>query len=162
MNTKKLRAAAAVCLIFTSLWLVFMILYTVNTGVIDTFEEAIASVIEPEILFYLSYTNAVFVTVTASIFFVYLYHYCKPFNAEWSLVGLIFVPVYGLLNLVVYVSQITVIPRLTALMSDTQYSQAYTVIAGQFVQGWSGSVLSVLNQLAYAVLGIPSSSLEFC
>ncbi|MFZ5946073.1 MAG: TetR/AcrR family transcriptional regulator [Bacillota bacterium] len=39
---------------------------------------------------------------------------------------------------------------------DPKYSEVYRVILGQFIQGWSGSAVSVFNQLAYAILGIPS------
>lgn len=156
MNLKKLLAATAACLLFSCLWLVLMILSVMKTGNISTFEEAIASVTAPGALFYLSYLNAVFVTVSVTIFFVYLYYCCKPFNPEWSLAGLIFIPVYCLLNLIVYVLQITVIPRLADLMSNSPYPQSYEVILGQLVQGWPGSAISVLNQLAYAVLGISS------
>lgn len=156
MIIKKLWDSATLCLITTSLWLVLMIVSISNTGAIITIEEAIGSVMNPGILFYLSYINAVFVTITATVFFVYLYSYCKSLNSEWSLMGMVFVPVYCILNLLVYFSQIAVIPRLISLMNTQQHSEVYIAILGQFIQGWSGSAVSVMNQLAYAVLGIPS------
>lgn len=156
MKTNKLWVSATICLIFTCLWLVFMILSVASTGSINTFEEAISMAAKPGVLFYLSYINAALVTVTATVFFVSLYQYHKQFYTEWSLVGFVFVPVYCTLNLLVYISQFTIIPRLTVQLHDDQYSQAYEVLLGQLIQSWSGSAISVLNQLAYAVLGIPS------
>ena len=43
MNTKKLFFAAIACFIFTFLWVILMILYTSQTGTINTFEQAIES-----------------------------------------------------------------------------------------------------------------------
>lgn len=156
MKTKKLWFSAVLCLIFTVLWLILMILSVSKTGSISSFEQAISSVMNTGILFKISYINAVFVTITATVFFTCLYYYCKSLNAEWSLIGLLFVPIYSILNLFVYFSQITIIPRLITLMDGSKYSEIYKVILGQFVQGWAGSAISVLNQLAYGILGIPS------
>lgn len=154
--TKKLRASAILCLVFTVLWLILMIVSVSKTGSIITFEQAIDSVMNTGVLFYLTYINAVFVTITATIFFVHLYYYCRSLNVEWSLIGFAFIPIYSILNLFVYFSQIAVVPRLISLMNTSEFHEAYKVFLGQFVQGWPGSIISVLNQLAYAVLGIPS------
>ncbi len=156
MNTKNLRNSALVCLVFTVLWMVLMILSISNTGPVRTLEQAINSAANAGILFRITYINAVFVTVTAAVFFICLYCRCKPLNDHWSFAGLIFVPVYCVLNLLVYFSQIAVVPRLVALMESSGYPEVYQAMLGQFVQSWSGSAISAVNQLAYAVLGIPS------
>jgi len=156
MKTNKLWVSGLLCLLFTVLWLILMILSVSMTGPVNSFEQAVSSVVDTGILFQLSYINAVFVTITTTIFFVFLYNYCNSLDKDWSLIGFIFIPVYCILNLIVYFSQITVIPRLIALMNEPKYSEAYQVILGQFIQGWSGSAVSVFNQLAYAILGIPS------
>lgn len=156
MNAKKLWFSALSCLIFTVLWLTLMILSASKTGSISTFEQAIDFVMKAGILFQLSYINAVFVTVTITIFFTCLYYYYKPLHAEWSLIGYVFIPIYSVLNLLVYFSQISVVSRLITLMNTSKYPEVYRVVLGQFVQGWSGSTISVVNQLAYAILAIPS------
>jgi hypothetical protein len=44
-----------------------------------------------------------------------LYLQCRPAAREWSLIGLVFVPVYCLLNLIAYLSQIALVPGLVQL-----------------------------------------------
>lgn len=156
MKTNKLWVAALLCMLFTILWLILMILSILKTGSIRTIDQAINSVMKTGLLFHFSYINAVFVTITVTIFLICLFDYCKYLNLQWSLIGIIFVPIYSILNLFVYFSQITIIPRLITLMNISQNPDVYRVILGQFVQGWSGSAIAVTNQLAYAILGIPS------
>ena len=87
---------------------------------------------------------------------VCLYDYCKSLNAPGALIGIAFVPIYGTLNLFVYFSQITIIPRLLKLMNMSANPDVYAILLGQFIQGWPGSAIAVTNQVAYAILGIPS------
>jgi hypothetical protein len=54
------------------------------------------------------------------------------------------------LNLFAYMSQITIMPRLAALQPRPD------VLLAQMIQAWPGSTVSVVNNLGYAVLGIPS------
>lgn len=156
MVANKLRGSALILLVFTVFWLVLMILSVSKTGPITNLDEAIDSVANTGFIYPLTYINAVFITIVATIFFVYLYLYCKPMNADWALIGLIFVPIYSVLNLIVYFSQITVVPQLLSLMDTTESSEIYRVLVGQFVQGWSSSIISAFNQIAYAILAIPS------
>jgi len=116
-----------------------MIILAAKTGPISTFEQAINSVMNVGILFQLNYINAVLITITATIFFACLYDYCKSLNAQCSLNGVTFVPIYSTINLFVYFSQIAIIPRLLTLMKICASPDVYTVILGQFVQAWSGS-----------------------
>jgi hypothetical protein len=64
--------------------------------------------------------------------------------------GAAFVPIYGLLNLFAYLSQITIVPRMAALQPVPD------LLLAQMVQAWPGSAVNVLNNLGYAVLGVPS------
>jgi len=156
MVRNKLWFSALLCLIFTSIWLILMIISAAKTGPINSFEQAIVSVMNAGNFFQLNYINAVLITIATTIFLVCLYDYCKSLNAQWSLIGFVFVPIYSIMNMFVYFSQITIIPRLLTLMKISANPDIYTAILGQFVQGWSGSAIAVTNQLAYAILGIPS------
>ncbi len=73
-----------------------------------------------------------------------------------SLVGLVFVPVYAVLNLFAYLSQITIVPSLIALRQQPEYQAAADVFLRQMIQQWPQSGVAFFNDLAYAVLGIPS------
>jgi hypothetical protein len=90
------------------------------------------------------------------MFMAGLYVYCKPAAPLWSAIGLVFVPVYCLLNLFAYFSQITVVPRLLELRQISQYQPMAEFLLRQLIQSWPASAVSVFNNTAYAVLGIPS------
>ena len=152
MKTKMFGKVSLVCLIFSILWLLLMVLSIARIGSIDTLEQAIYSVANPDWLFYLTYISAVIFTILATILFVGLYLYCKPSEPEWSMIGLIFVPVYCVFNLFSYFSQITIVPKLLAYQTMADYDNASKILLGQMVQGWQGSAVSVINNFAYAIL----------
>lgn len=156
MSYKMLRISAACCLAFTVLWLVFMIFSMMETGPVNTFEDAIASALSMGAVFKLTYINAVFVTLTAVFFFASLHQALRQYNAEISPLGQIFTSVYAVINLVVYSTQISVIPYLIALMKSSPQPELYQIIIAQLVQSWPGSAFAVFNQLGYAILAIPS------
>jgi len=156
MKTKMFGKVSLVCLIVSILWLVLMVLSIARIGSIDTQEQAINSVTNPDWLFYLTYVNAVIITILATILFVGLYLYCKPSEPEWSMIGLIFVPVYCMLNLFSYFSQITIVPKLLSYQNVADNDVVFNIFLGQMVQGWQGSAVSVINNFAYAILGVSS------
>ncbi len=156
MKTKMFGKISLVCLIVSILWLVLIVLSIARIGSIDTREQAINSVTNPDWLFYLTYINAVIITILATILFVGLYLYCKPSEPEWSMIGLIFVPVYCMLNLFSYFSQITIVPKLLSYQSVANNNVVFNIFLGQMVQGWQGSAVSVINNFAYAILGVSS------
>jgi hypothetical protein len=117
---------------------------------VETSEQALASVADPDLLHYLTYANATLITITATLLFAGLYVYCRPQDAVWSAMGLAFVPAYTVLNLFAYLSQITIVPRLVDLQPGS------SLLLAQMVQSWPGSAVNVLNNLGYAILGIPS------
>jgi hypothetical protein len=153
---KKLTYAAAACLVFNCMWLVLMILSVAKRGSINSLHEAVKSVAKLDLLFHLSYINAIFVTVSAAVFLVFLYSQCSKYDHEWSLAGLVFIPPYLAINLFVYFSQISIVPILQKLAEVECDREMYIELLGMFVQGWQKSAVSVFNQLAYAVMGIPS------
>jgi hypothetical protein len=107
-------------------------------------------------MFYLTYINAAIVTITAVMLFTALYIYYKPMVPAWSAIGVMFVPIYGAMNLVVYLSQVTVVPRLFQLQTLSEYQAFSQFFLGQAIQQWPGSIVFIVNNLAYAILGLPS------
>ncbi len=65
-------------------------------------------------------------------------------------------PVYCVLNLFVYLSQITLVPALVSLRNQAGYHDVATALLGQTIQNWPGSMVMVLNNLAYAILSVSS------
>lgn len=156
MKTKMFGMVSLFCLIVSILWLVLMVLSMIRVGPIDTLEQAIHSVTNPGFLFYLSYMNAVIITISVTILFVGLYLYCKPSEPELSMVGFIFVPVYCVFNLFSYFSQITIVPRLLSYQTMADNNNVFKIFLGQMIQGWQGSAIAVFNNFAYAILGVSS------
>jgi len=149
-RNKLLGTVSLICLIFTVVWLSLFIYESATKGTVETREQALASVADPGLLYYLTYANATLITLSATMLFAGLFVLCKPEAPLWAAMGAAFVPIYGVLNLFAYLSQITIVPRLVALQP------ASDLLLAQMVQGWSGSAVNVVNNLGYAVLGIPS------
>jgi hypothetical protein len=70
--------------------------------------------------------------------------------------GLVFVPAYVALNLVAYLSQLTVVPALLSAYRQARHQAAAELLLQQTIQIWPGSAVSFLNGLGYAILGIAS------
>jgi hypothetical protein len=156
MKTKLLGYLSLLCLALTVLWLILMIVGTASAGPMDTFEQVLSHVFKLNCIFYLTYINAALITLTATMLFAGLYIYCKPIASEWSVIALVFVPVYSVLNLFAYLSQVLIIPRLLALHQTTEYQAFSEFVLRQLIQLWPNSSVYAFNNLAYAVLGIPS------
>lgn len=149
-GNRLLGTVALLCAITTAIWLVLLIVGVATQGPVETLEQALASVADLDLLHYLIYANAALITITATLLFAGLYVYCKPQEAVWAVMGLAFVPAYTVLNLFAYLSQITIVPRLVDLQPES------SLLLAQLVQSWPGSAVNVLNNLGYAILGIPS------
>ena len=94
--------------------------------------------------------------VAATALFAVLHTTHRLRSPAWSFIDLVFVPVYSVLNLTIYISQITVVPRLVTLMGQPGLQPAATALLSQSLQVWPESSAGILNSLAYAVLAIPS------
>lgn len=156
MQTKLLGVLSLTCLIVTILWLVLFVAGMAFAGPLNTFEQVLAHVNKLGVLFYLTYANAALITVSAVMLFGALYIHYKAIAPEWSVIGVMFVPIYGALNLIAYLSQITVVPRLLELQALPEYQAFSQFLLQQTLQQWPDSTISIVNNLAYAVLGVPS------
>ncbi|NDJ77530.1 MAG: hypothetical protein GYB65_14855 [Chloroflexi bacterium] len=153
MESKTLGWLAAVELMLVALWVIMLVPYSANAGEIATLDDAVALVDDPGALYYPTYINAVLFTVGATVFMVGLYTTLQGDAPVWTLVGVMFVPVYALCNLFAYASQITVVPALVDVYESDPDAE---LLLGQMVQMWPDSVVAFINGLGYAVLGIPS------
>jgi hypothetical protein len=153
---KRLGYLSLITLIVTAIWLVLLIAGMAGAGPLDTFEHVLAYVSRLDALFYLTYLNAGLIVVAATALFCDLYRRYHEAAPDWALVGLVFVPVYAALNLFVYLSQVSVVPSLVALRQQPEYHAAADLLLRQMIQQWPESGVAFFNDLAYAVLGIPS------
>jgi hypothetical protein len=155
-RTKLFAVVSLVALIVTVLWLALLIADTAGAGPLDTFEQVLAHVSDLDALYYLTYANAALTVLATTLLFAVLYLHCKTTAPELALLGLVFVPAYAALNLVVYLSQLTVVPALITAPQQVQHQAAAELLLQQTIQMWSGSAISFLNGLGYAISGIPS------
>lgn len=95
-------------------------------------------------------------TLAAVALFAALYAWLKPIAPACAIIGLVFVPIYGVLNLVAYLSQVALVPALVALRADVEYVATADVLLRLTLQAWPASAMAFFNGLAYAILGIPS------
>ena len=156
MKTRMLGILSLICLVLTTTWLALLIATMARSEPVETFEQALAFVARLDGLFYLTYINATLITLCATMLFAGFYIYFRPSAPEWSIIGLVFVPVYSALNLFSYLSQITIIPRLLAFQQMSEYRIASNLLLGQLIQQWPDSAVAFFNNLSYAILGFPS------
>ena len=106
MKTRWLGWISLVTVISVTLWLILLIWDMATAGSMETFPQVLAHVQKGDWKFTLSYLNAGIFTTCVIALMGGLYVFCRSTIPEWSVVGLVFVPVYGTLNLFAYLSQI--------------------------------------------------------
>ncbi len=156
MQTKLLGVLSLILLALTTFWLVLLIAGLAAAGPLDTFEQALAHVNKLDVVFYLINAIVALITVSTVALFAVLYLHYKPAAPEWSTIGAAFVPIYGAMNLIVYLFQVTVVPRLLQLQASPEYQALSHFLLRQAIQQWPDSAVSIVNNLAYAVVGVPS------
>jgi len=108
---------------------------------------------QPDIFYIVNYVNVTVLTIVVIGLFALLFSYFSEKNKTLALLAIIFIPVYGVLNLVCYSIQITVVPSIAA---NALNSSSDILFATELVQSISHSAIGFVNGLAYAILGIPS------
>jgi hypothetical protein len=131
----------------TLLWVILMILGEALNGPVATLEDAIQRVQSINFLHVLTYANAAALTAVAVLLYFAFYQYLKSDYTLLSALGLVFVPLYGIFNLLVYLSQITIVPLLATRSAPA---------LANWLQIWPQSPIAILNQVAYTLLGIAS------
>jgi hypothetical protein len=147
----------------TLLWVVLMILSTaaIEPGWVGADYVKWAS--EASVSYKINYFNVSILTAGVVYFFFLLFRYLKLKSPSLALTGLVFVPIYGLLNLFSYSVQITLVPAMAqsavaqsaVAQSAMEFGDSIQRVA-QWIQANPASIVAKLNGLAYALLGIPS------
>lgn len=138
-----------ILLIVLVLWVVLMIASGSNIQPDWMIDDYLNYALEQDIIFVLNYLNAIVFTALVIILFGLLYLLMKDNYPLLTFIGLLFVPIYGMMNMIAYGSQVTVVPILGARNLDPEYLI-------QWIQIYPGSVIGMLNGLAYTLLGLPS------
>lgn len=156
MKTHPLSILTSAVAITTAVWVALTIYRQITLPPINTLADQIAFIEGQFGLFKLTYANAALITLANAALFAGLYVFCREENPLWAAVGLVFVPMYALGNLVVYLSQVFVVPGLLALYHEPANAAVAESLLAMTLQEWSGSAAGFVNLLSYALLGIPS------
>lgn len=156
MKTKTTGILSVLSLISTMLFLIFFILDMSSAGPLNTFEQVLAHAARQSTLSTLAYANVTLLTILVTMLLASMYVLCKQTAPLWSAIAIVFAPVYCVFNLFAYFSQITIVPRLLELGAEKQYQMFTEFLLRQLLQSWPDSAVSIFNNTAYALLGIPS------
>jgi hypothetical protein len=143
-------------IITTAIWVVLLIIGQATAAPAPSLIDKVTALTPLGALFYVNYANAALITLLNVALFAGLYLLCREERPLWALVGLAFIPMYGLGNLVAYLSQIFVVPYLLTLYQAPETTSIALVLLDLTLQDWPGSAVAALNLGAYALLGIPS------
>ena len=156
MKTRWLGWISLATLISVTLWLTLLLWDMATAGPLKTFQQVLAHVQKGDWKFPVTYVNAGVFTLLVIALMGGLYLYCSSTLPVLSIVGLVFVPVYGTLNLIAYLSQITLIPALLKSTSVPAVADTAYFLLEHTLQMLPGSIVAFFNNLAYAILGVPS------
>lgn len=150
---RRLKITAIILVILTILWVV---LTAISLSGIDrtwSNSEYVIWVAYPDIWFTANYVNVTILTILVVAFFAFMYHYLKKDHKCRALAGLIFVAIYGIINVICYSIQISVVPTIARSAIENPDDM---LLASELIQANSHSLIGFLNGVAYAILGIPS------
>jgi len=153
MTKRTIGYMAVISLMLTIIWLVLLISTQANAGPLDSFEQVLAYTRRLGWISQATYINAALVTITVTMLFAGLYTRYRNAAPVWSQMGLVFIPVYCAFNLAVYLLQITAVPALLAQPAGDAVAEGLLRL---LLQSWPASTVAFFNNLAYALLGIPS------
>lgn len=151
--SKKIKATALVLSILTIIWVVLTAISMAQVEPSWNNADYIFWVANPDIIFIGNYINATLLTIVVVILYTLLYSFIKSKYESSAITGLLFIPVYGVINLLCYSIQISVVP---SIIANTLHSADTVNILAQLIQANSRSLVGFMNGLAYAILGIPS------
>jgi hypothetical protein len=157
INSKQLGILIFLDLFLVSFWALTMILdMVIGNMKTDTIEEAFTWVTNPSALFYLTYLNVTLLTFLGIVIFTGFFLYYKKNRSIWHWFALAVIPIYGLMNIFAYGSQITVIPYLTQFLGIPEYESLAKFTIIMFIQAYPGTIVSIINLSAYGILAFPS------
>jgi hypothetical protein len=157
MRNKTLGVIVLIDLVSLVGWLAGMILMNAAYGGISTYEGALAFARERHPFYYtFNYANAVLFSLLNTMVFAGLYAYLKRNTPLWAAIGLAFIPIYTILALFSYLSQLVIVPQLVNLLESPELQPAATALLYNLLQIYPESTLGYFDQFSYFILGIPS------
>jgi len=149
----RIRVTSIILFVQTLIWIVFTGFSMSQVESTWTYTDYVTWASKPDFFFIGNYINATLLTITAIVLFTFLYGFLKNKYESYAMLGLVFIPIYGLLNIICYSIQISVVPLIAG---DSFDSPDKIYFASHFIQAYSKSIFGFMNGMAYAILGITS------
>ena len=156
MKTKTIAVLSWIAFALSIIWVALMLLSIPGEGDMISLQDFINYLNGAGILFDMNYLNAGMLTFAVSILFAALFAFYKDKDLLCSSIAFVFVPVYAMLNLTVYFSQVAVIPAFVEMHQVSKYAASSELWIAMLSQLWPGSLFGFLNAMAYALLGVSS------
>ncbi|NIS79693.1 MAG: hypothetical protein GTO14_05680 [Anaerolineales bacterium] len=156
MKTKKIGILALIAALITFIWGVQKVIGELANPPAETLAGRIAAIEGGFGVFSLNYALAALLTIACGMTLAAFSFYTRSRYPLWSTIAMTFIPVYMLANLFAYLSQVFVLPRLLELHHQPSTAALAEGLIRMSIHTWTGSAIEFINQLAYAVLGIPS------
>jgi hypothetical protein len=147
---------ALTTLFLTFVWIVTLVWMMAVAGTLATYDRVLAFSASQPVSFIVSYLTAFLVTLSAIFLFYALATIARDQHPHLALLGSSVIPIYGGLNLVIYLWQFTGLARVINLLASPESRQAAGLVVQQTIHLWPESAAALFNSLAYALLGIPS------
>ncbi len=156
MKTNKIGWITLILIVTTLLWIILLALSESGAPEIKSIEDRIHLIENQNTLYKAGYLNAAFLTLVTVFFMSAIYAHFKDAYSVWCTIAFSFIPIYGLANLISYLSQVFIVPVLILLFKESETQTISLVLLKLTIHTWPGSAIEALNGLAYAILGIPS------
>lgn len=156
MKTNTIGWISLILIFTTLLWIVLVALSESGAPEIKSIQDKIQSIENQKLLFRVGYLNAAFLTLVTVFFMSAIFAHFKETHSFWYTIAFPFIPIYGLANLISYLSQVFVVPDLISLFKESETQTVSLVLLKLTIHTWPGSAIEALNGFAYAALGIPS------
>jgi hypothetical protein len=149
--------AKLIALILFLLLIAWGIISPITISEINGFKsrnEFIQFLTDTSLIYQLNYVIATLMTFFTVAMFSALYLEAKEELPLESHIGILFVPMYAVTNIIVYGSQIRIVPEIikNLEMGNNMILDHWVF---QMLQSVHGSIFNIVNAFAYAVLGIP-------
>jgi len=147
---------ALTTLILTFGWIVTFVWMMASAGSLATYDRVLAYSAAQPVSFIGNYLIAFLVTLSTIFLFFALSTVYRNHHPHLVQLGSSVIPIYGGLNLVIYLWQFTGLARMIELLASPESRQAAGLVVQQTILLWPESAVALFNSLAYALLAIPS------
>jgi len=149
----KIKNAAIISLLLLLIWIIPTVFLMQQIKPTWTDFDFLTWSSQPDIFYLTYFIIATLITIMSVVLFTFIYIYISQMNKCYAVLGMIFIPIYGILNLIGYSIQISVVPSIATKALSTSEN---ILFASQLIMSNAFSIIDFISGLAYFTLGIPS------